>query len=139
MAKKSKWKGAALSLHGSIPFVGKVKKKAKAVKKAAKTLQKKVQTTKPKVRAVLKKGKNKVKKKKKKIKKKTGKVFTKARKLKNNLTKKDLVNKFKKIMKKEVLSAKATLKEIRKPVSKSISSFKEIGTDFTDGLKTRAD
>ncbi|MED4355138.1 HNH endonuclease [Schinkia azotoformans] len=116
MAKKSKWKGAALSLLGSVPFPGKVKKKVKAVKKTATRIKNKVNTGKKKVVASLKKAKNKGKKKKRKIKKQKGKVFTKARKLKNNLTKKDLVSKFKKAMKKTVLAAKSVKKKAVKYV-----------------------
>jgi len=68
---------AAASFLGSIPALGKVKKAAKSVNK--------------KIAKFKKKAKKKFKKLKKKLKKKIGKVFTKARKLKNNLSKWRLV------------------------------------------------
>lgn len=81
MAKKKGFFGAVGRFLGSIPVVGKAKKAAKSVKKKAKAAKKKI--------------KKAVKKAKKKFKKKIGKVFTKARKLKNTLSKSKLVKKFK--------------------------------------------
>ncbi|MED4351071.1 AHH domain-containing protein [Schinkia azotoformans] len=111
MAKSSRFtksKNAARSVLGSIPIKGVIKKGAKALKKASKAAKKKVSDTKKKVVASLKiKKKPAQKQKKLKIVKKRGKVFTKARKLKNNLTKKEQINKLKKTMKKAVLAAKS--------------------------------
>ena len=91
---------------------GIIKKGAQALNKASKAAKKKVSNTKKKVVASLKTQKKTVKKKIGKIVKKRGKVFTKARKLKNNLTKKEQIDKLKTMMKKEVLSSWNTTKSV---------------------------
>ena len=117
MAKKGKGKGgkgkskglfgAIGSALGSIPVVGKVKNAAKSVKKKVKKAKNKV--------------KKKIKKAKKKLKKKIGKVYTKARKLKNNLSKSKLVKKIKRTAKKVVLTTKKVAKKT-KSVAKTVTN-----------------
>ncbi|WP_431812021.1 hypothetical protein [Lysinibacillus sp. FW12] len=116
--------GLAGSLLGMIPKVGSPsgKKKGKSggsKGKSTKKSSKKKSTTKKKQR---KSNKKKKKKKRKKKKKKWGKFFTKARKLYKTNS-----------------AAKAVIKDIKKPVVKSLNSFKEIGKDFKSGLDKRAD
>ncbi|WP_042473893.1 CdiA family toxin C-terminal domain-containing protein [Bacillus ndiopicus] len=83
---------AATSFFASIPAVGKAKS-------ASKSLSKKIAKFK-------KNNKKKLKKLKKKLKKKIGKVYTKARKLRNNLKKRQLVKRIKKAAKRMALAAK---------------------------------
>ena len=122
MAKKGKGKGkggkgkskglfgAIGSALGSIPVVGKVKNAAKSVKKKVKKAKNKV--------------KKKIKKAKKKLKKKIGKVYTKARKLKNNLSKSKIVKKFKQVAKKAVLATKKAVQKTKATVTKAKQQVK---------------
>ncbi|MET4560545.1 hypothetical protein ABIA69_001689 [Lysinibacillus parviboronicapiens] len=115
MAKKGKgFFGSIGSFLGSIPAVGKVKNAAKSVKK-------KIKNTKKKLKKAIKKAKKKLKKK---LKKKIGKVFTKARKLKNNLSKSKMVKKFKRAAKKVVLAAKQTAKKTYTQVKQAVKEVK---------------
>ncbi len=115
MAKKGKgFFGSIGSFLGSIPAVGKVKNAAKSVKK-------KIKNTKKKLKKALKKAKKKLKKK---LKKKIGKVFTKARKLKNNLSKSKMVKKFKRAAKKVVLAAKQAAKKTSTKVKQAVKEVK---------------
>ncbi|EON70270.1 toxin C-terminal domain-containing protein [Lysinibacillus sphaericus] len=115
MAKKGKgFFGSIGSFLGSIPAVGKVKNAAKSVKK-------KIKNTKKKLKKALKKAKKKLKKK---LKKKIGKVFTKARKLKNNLSKSKMVKKFKRTAKKVVLAAKQAAKKTSTKVKQAVKEVK---------------
>ncbi|MGN4124582.1 hypothetical protein ACMGD3_06120 [Lysinibacillus sphaericus] len=115
MAKKGKgFFGSIGSFLGSIPAVGKVKNAAKSVKK-------KIKNTKKKLKKAIKKAKKKLKKK---LKKKIGKVFTKARKLKNNLSKSKMVKKFKRTAKKVVLAAKQAAKKTYTKVKQAVKEVK---------------
>ncbi|MEY9973241.1 vacuolar-type H+-ATPase subunit H [Lysinibacillus sp. RC46] len=108
MAKKGKgFFGALGSALSSIPVVGKVKKAAK----------KKLKKAKKKLKKALKKAK-------KKLKKKLGKVLTKARKLKNNLSKSKLVKRFKRAVKKAVLAVKKAVKKAKKYVKATVKKAK---------------
>lgn len=93
---------AATSFFGSIPAVGKVKKAGKALSKKIAKFQKHT--------------KNKLKKLKKKRKRTIGKVYTKARKLRNNVKKQQLVRRVKKVGKKVILAAKKTVQKVKKQV-----------------------
>lgn len=93
---------AATSFFGSIPAVGKVKKAGKALSKKIAKFQKHT--------------KNKLKKLKKKRKRTIGKVYTKARKLRNTLKKRQLVRRVKKVGKKVILAAKKTVQKVKKQV-----------------------
>ncbi|MEG0258735.1 MAG: pre-toxin TG domain-containing protein [Lysinibacillus sp.] len=112
---KSKSKGmfgAIGSVLGSLPAVGKVKNAAKAVKK--------------KVKAQKKKLKKAVKKAKRKLKKKIGKVYTKARKIKNNLSKSKLVKKVKRAAKKAVLATKKVAKKAKSVAKAATKALKKV-------------
>ncbi|MGN7117510.1 hypothetical protein [Lysinibacillus odysseyi] len=111
--------GLAGSLLGMIPKVGSPggKKKGKSAKKSSK----KKSSTKKKQR---KSNKKKKKKKRKKKKKKWGKFFTKARKLKNSLSKSKLVKRAKKAIKKAFLITKKVVKKTKAAVSKAKQQVK---------------
>jgi len=118
--------GLAGSLLGMIPKVGSPsgKKKGKSggsKGKSAKKSSKKKSSTKKKQR---KSNKKKKKKKRKKKKKKWGKFFTKARKLKNSLSKSKLVKRAKKAIKKAVLTTKKVVKKTKAAVSKAKQQVK---------------
>ena len=133
----SKWKGTAISALGSVPMKGVIKKGAQALKKTAKAAKKKVSNTKKKVVASLKIQKKPAQKKKtKKIVKKRGKVFTKARKLKNNLTKKEQINKLKKTMNKTVLAAKSIPKKVTKQVKDHVKDIASFAVDMVPYVGT---
>ncbi|WP_107951128.1 pre-toxin TG domain-containing protein [Lysinibacillus parviboronicapiens] len=139
MAKKGKgFFGSIGSFLGSIPAVGKVKNAAKSVKK-------KIKNTKKKLKKAIKKAKKKLKKK---LKKKIGKVFTKARKLKNNLSKSKMVKKFKRAAKKVVLAAKkvaSKAKSTAKAATKAVTqTAKKVATavksiDVKQAISTAVD
>ncbi|WP_342544376.1 hypothetical protein [Lysinibacillus sp. FSL K6-4013] len=116
--------GLAGSLLGMIPKVGSPsgKKKGKSggsKGKSTKKSSKKKSSTKKKQRKS-----NKKKKKRKKKKKKWGKFFTKARKLKNSLSKSKLVKRAKKAIKKAVLTTKKVVKKTKATVSKAKQQVK---------------
>ena len=118
--------GLAGSLLGMIPKVGSPsgKKKGKSggsKGKSTKKSSKKKSSTKKKQR---KSNKKKKKKKRKKKKKKWGKFFTKARKLKNSLSKSKLVKRAKKAIKKAVLTMKKVVKKTKAAVSKAKQQVK---------------
>ncbi|MED4354973.1 pre-toxin TG domain-containing protein, partial [Schinkia azotoformans] len=139
MAKSSRFtksKNAARSVLGSIPIKGVIKKGAKALKKASKAAKKKVSTTKKKVVASLKTQKKTVKKKIGKIVRKRGKVFTKARKLKNNLTKKERIQNLKKNMNKAVLAAKSIPKKTANYVKDHVKEIASFAVDSTPYVGT---
>ncbi|MET4560542.1 hypothetical protein ABIA69_001686 [Lysinibacillus parviboronicapiens] len=139
MAKKGKgFFGSIGSFLGSIPAVGKVKNAAKSVKK-------KIKNTKKKLKKAIKKAKKKLKKK---LKKKIGKVFTKARKLKNNLSKSKMVKKFKRAAKKVALAtkkvaskaksaAKAATKAVKQTAKKVATAVKSV--DIKQAISTAVD
>ena len=118
--------GLAGSLLGMIPKVGSPsgKKKGKSggsKGKSAKKSSKKKSSTKKKQ---WKSNKKKKKKKRKKKKKKWGKFFTKARKLKNSLSKSKLVKRAKKAIKKAVLTTKKVVKKTKAAVLKAKQQVK---------------
>ncbi|WP_342550400.1 hypothetical protein MKX57_15325 [Lysinibacillus sp. FSL M8-0216] len=118
--------GLAGSLLGMIPKVGSPsgKKKGKSggsKGKSSKKSSKKKSSTKKKQK---KSSKKKKKKKRKKKKKKWGKFFTKARKLKNSLSKSKLVKRAKKAIKKAILTTKKVVKKAKAAVTKAKQQVK---------------
>ncbi|MEK4171456.1 polymorphic toxin type 30 domain-containing protein [Lysinibacillus sp. FSL L8-0312] len=118
--------GLAGSLLGMIPKVGSPggKKKGKSggsKGKSSKKSSKKKGSTKKKQR---KSNKKKKKKKRRKKKKKWGKFFTKARKLKNSLSKSKLVKRAKKAIKKAILTTKKVVQKTKAAVTKAKQQVK---------------
>ncbi|MEB7453645.1 hypothetical protein [Lysinibacillus sphaericus] len=89
--------------------------------KSSKKSSKKKSSTKKKQK---KSSKKKKKKKRKKKKKKWGKFFTKARKLKNSLSKSKLVKRAKKAIKKAILTTKKVVKKAKAAVTKAKQQVK---------------
>ncbi len=120
--------GLAGSLLGMIPKVGspggaKKGKSGGSKGKSSKKSSKKKSSTKKKQKKSSKKKKKKKRKKKKK-KKKWGKFFTKARKLKNSLSKSKLVKRAKKAIKKAILTTKKVVKKAKAAVTKAKQQVK---------------
>lgn len=118
--------GLAGSLLGMIPKVGspsgaKKGKSGGSKGKSSKKSSKKKSSTKKKQK---KSSKKKKKKKRKKKKKKWGKFFTKARKLKNSLSKSKLVKRAKKAIKKAILTTKKVVKKAKAAVTKAKQQVK---------------
>ncbi|MBI6865584.1 DUF4258 domain-containing protein [Lysinibacillus fusiformis] len=122
--------GLAGSLLGMIPKVGspsgakKGKSGGSKGKSSKKSSKKKSSTKKKQKKSSKKKKKKKRKKKKKKKKKKWGKFFTKARKLKNSLSKSKLVKRAKKAIKKAILTTKKVVKKAKAAVTKAKQQVK---------------
>lgn len=61
-----------------------------------------------------------------KVRRRIGKVYTKARRLKNNLSKRKLAKKYKKIIKKTVVRAKKVVKKAKKVAKKTVAAAKKV-------------